>query len=126
MEEGTGEFSPDIKPKASNGEYFLRGWSRSGGSCEVSNPDGRSSGAGPGLAEEGFLSGELDTDVRLSLFVMSVDLFITGEVSRGTGAYPPFLEESLRFLIPGMDFCGFCGRSLTGGILGSNGWAGAR
>lgn len=23
--EGTGEFSPDTKPKASNGEYFLRG-----------------------------------------------------------------------------------------------------
>lgn len=126
--EGTGEFSPETIPKASNGEYFLRGWGRSGGFCEVSNPDGRGSEAGTGLAEEGILSGELDTGARVSLFVMPPDLFLTVEASRGTGAYPAFLKGSSRFLNSGEDVWGFGGRSskAMGGVLASNGCAGPR
>lgn len=104
MVEGTGEFSPETRPKASNGEYFLRGWGRSGGFCEGSNPDGVRSGVGADLAEECFLSGELDSGVRVSLFDVPPDLFIMGEASRGTGVNSAFLGGSSRFLNSGMDF----------------------
>jgi hypothetical protein len=103
--EGAGELSPDTKPKASNGEYFLRGWGRSAGFCEVSSPGDRLSGAGAGPVEVGFLSGELDIGVRVSLLVISPDLFRIREESRGTGAGSAFLEGSPRLLNSGMDFC---------------------
>lgn len=38
--EGAGEFSPDTKPKASSGEYFLLGWGRSGGFWTANIGDG--------------------------------------------------------------------------------------
>lgn len=105
MVEGAGEFSPDTKPKASNGEYFLRGWGRSGGFWGASNPDGRGSGAGAGLVE-GFLSGELDVGVRISLWDMPSDLV---RVSNDTGVGSAIHGGSSRFLNPGIDFWGFGG-----------------
>lgn len=97
MVEGAGEFSADTKPNASNGEYFLRGWGRSGGFWKANSPDGRGSEVGAGLIE-GFFSGELDIGVRFSLRAVSSDL--VGVDTASLGGFS-------RFLSSGIDFWGF-------------------
>lgn len=82
MVEVAGEFSPETKPKASSGEYFLRGWGRSGGVWVVNNPDGEGSGAG---LVEGFLSVEPDAGARVDLRVISSGLVGVGGASRESG-----------------------------------------
>jgi len=118
--EGTGEFSPDTKPKASSGEYFLRGWGRSDGFWVANNPDGGGSDAGAGV--DGFLSGELDSGPRVILRDTS-DLVEVEGVSRNAGAGSAFLGGSSRL----MDFWGFGGgSSMFMGVLDSNCCTGSR
>lgn len=61
---GAGELSPDTKPKASKGEYFLRGWGRSGGFWKANNVDDGGSDIGACLVKD-LLSGELDIGARV-------------------------------------------------------------
>ena len=123
--EGTGEFSPDTKPKASSGEYFLRGWGRSDGFWVVSNPDDGGSDAGAGT--DGFLSGELDSGPRVILRGTSPDLIKVEGVSRNAGYGSAFLGGSSRLLNSGMDFWGFGGgSSMVMGVLDSNCCTGSR
>jgi len=119
--DGTGEFSPDIRPKASRGEYFLLGWGRSGGFWKAKNGDGTGSGTGAGLAE-GFLSGELDADVWVNLRAMSSDLVGVEGESKDSEADSASLEKPSRLPSSEMYFWGFGDGSLAliGGYLDSS------